>query len=252
MSNIMKIIFGLILFFCFVTKARALECTSSQYLVQSHFRKAYVRSDGTHVSSSQVKAHCKELTRELIFLKDRFKNGIPQDWPHRKEISKKWTESEKQRIIEAVATFPEDIIRDSIEGLYRLNKSKDYPNPATSSDKVITIYDSAFDPNRNISRILAHEFLHHAYRDLAEKNRQDYRRATGWRLELEKDGKIYWVGRESGYVEEDGKLSHEEDFANNVEHFLYDSDKLRKVTPAAYEWIKKHYGEQFKLKEIKK
>lgn len=71
-------------------------------------------------------------------------------------------------------------------------------------------------------------------------------------MELENDRKAYWVGRESGYVEEDGKSSREEDFANNIEHFLYDSDKLKKITPSAYDWIKKHYGEQFKLKEIKK
>jgi hypothetical protein len=71
-------------------------------------------------------------------------------------------------------------------------------------------------------------------------------------MELGPDGKIYWAGRKDGYIEVDGKNSHEEDYANNLEHFLYDPDKLKKVTPSAYDWIKKRFGDSFKLKEEKK
>ena len=40
--------------------------------------------------------------------------------------------------------------------------------------------------------------------------------------------------------------------ADNLEHFLYGPDKLKKVTPEAYVWIKKRFGENFILKERKK
>ena len=71
-------------------------------------------------------------------------------------------------------------------------------------------------------------------------------------IELEPDGKIYWARRKESYIEDDGGSSHEEDYANNLEHFLYNPDKLKKVTPEAYAWIRKHFGESFKLKKGKK
>lgn len=87
----MKVIFIFILAFSSLAGAEVTTCASNQYLVRSHFRKAYIRSDGTHVSASQVKSYCKDLTKELVFLKDRFKDGIPKGWPHKTEKSKKWT-----------------------------------------------------------------------------------------------------------------------------------------------------------------
>ncbi len=60
-----------------------------------------------------------------------------------------------------------------------------------------------------------------------------------------------------GYVRSDGVLvkpsytSPEEDYANNLEYFIYNPDKLKQVTPNAYEWIKKRFGPKLKLKERK-
>ena len=87
---------------------------------------------------------------------------------------------------------------------------------------------------------------------MKESERQDYRRATNWRLELGADQKFYWTGRKNGYVSEDGKNSHEEDYANNIEYFLYNPDKLKEVTPNAYQWIKNRFGETFKSRSEKK
>lgn len=56
----------------------------------------------------------------------------------------------------------------------------------------------------------------------------------------------------NGYTKSDGDFSPEEDYANNLEHFLYSPDRLKKVTPEAYLWLKKRFGEGFKLKERKK
>ena len=56
-----------------------------------------------------------------------------------------------------------------------------------------------------------------------------------------------WIQRKDGYVEEDGKISPDEDFANNVEYFLLESEKLKMITPHAYTWISKHFGANFKL-----
>lgn len=55
------------------------------------------------------------------------------------------------------------------------------------------------------------------------------------------------ISRGTNFVKPDGKISPAEDFANNVEYFLYDPKKLKDVTPHAYTWIKNHFGDSFKL-----
>ncbi len=227
-------------------------CPVGQYQVRGHFRSGYVRSDGVLVRPTQVKTHCRQLSRAYQFTQSRFQKGIPKDWPHRQEKQGVWTDAQKERVIEALEALPDALIHETVKGIYRLRKSKDFPNPATSVDSIIVLYDSAFDSSRNLSRILAHELGHQGYIDLGEKTRQDYRRATGWHLEMEADRNIYWVGRKDGYVEADGNYTHEEDYANNLEYFLFDPDKLKKVTPAAYAWFVKQFCEGFRLKESKK
>lgn len=228
--------------------SQATKCPAGHYLVRGHIRSGYIRSDGTAVRPTTVTAYCKQLTYAYEYAQKRFKKGIPKDWPHRSEKSRSWTEQEKQQVVDALEALPDFLLSDRIESLYRLRKSKDFPNPASNADGIIVIYDTAFTNAIGIERILAHELMHQTYKDLTEKERQDYRRATGWHLEIEPNGKFYWVGRKNGYIADDGKTSHEEDYANNLEYFLYDPDKLKKATPSAYEWIKKKYGNRLKLK----
>lgn len=230
----------------------SLECSAGHYVVRGHPRSGYVRSDGVVVRPTTVKTYCKELTHAYEYSLKRFKKGAPKDWPHRIEKSAVWTESERAQMIEALESLPDFLLSERVEGFYRLKKSKDHPNPASNSDGVIVIYDSAFPNPSGLERILAHELIHQSYIGLSEKERQDYRRATGWHYELETDGKLYWAGRKDGYIADDGKTSPEEDYANNLEQYLYDPDKLKKVTPSAYEWIKKKYGDKLKLKDKKK
>jgi len=227
-------------------------CLAGQYQVKAHRRNGYVKSDGTLVRSTIVKSHCKSFTRASEYLEVRFKNGFPPDWPHKKELPGSWSEEEKERIRDAIEQVPEVLFASEIAGIYRLIKSKDFPNPASSSNSVIVLYDSAFGNSRNLAEIITHELSHQNYLDLKEKERQDYRRATGWQLEMGLDRKFYWGGRKQGYIEDDGAISPEEDYANNLGHFLYNPDRLKKVTPEAYLWIKNRFGESFKLKERKK
>ena len=178
--------------------AFALTCSSGEYLVLGHHRKGYVRSDGTFVKATNVKTHCRSRSRGYEYAIDKFKDGTSLNWPHKGESPRSWSEEDKERVIEALEGLPENLFVDSLSGIYRFKRSKDFP------------------------------------------------------MELAPNGEIYWEGRKSGYIEEDGKLSHEEDYANNVEHFLYDPDNLKKVTLNAYDWIKKHFGGDFKLKGSKK
>lgn len=246
----MKILaFSIVVFYCL--RSHSLECPPGHYVVRGHPRSGSVRSDGAVVSPTTVNSYCKKYTYPYEYAQKRFKKGVPKDWPHGVEKPGVWTESQKEQISEAVEGLPEFLLSDRVEGFYRLKKSKDYPNPASHADGIIVIYDSAFTSLRGIKRILAHELIHQSYKDLSEKEQQDYRRVTGWHYKVEPDRQFYWAGRKDGYIADDGRISHEEDFANNLEHFLFDSDKLKKVTPNAYEWIKKKYGDKLKLKDSK-
>jgi hypothetical protein len=228
------------------------NCPAGQYRVKEHRRSGYTKSNGIFVRPTIVKSHCKFLTKVTEYLERRFKNGIPSTWPHAKERPGSWTEEEKERLRETLEEIPYVLLSKKIDGFYRLKKSKDYPNPATSANGIIVLYDSAFTSSSLLGEIVVHELSYQNYLDLSEKERQDYRRATGWRLELKPDQKFYWEGRKDGYIEEDGDFSPEEDFANNLQHFLYSPDKLKKTTSEAYLWFHKRFGESFKLKEIKK
>ena len=47
------------------------------------------------------------------------------------------------------------------------------------------------------------------------------------------------------FVSDDGRDSPDEDFANNVEFFLFRPEKLKKTSPGVYDWLKKNYGDVF-------
>jgi len=136
---------------------------------------------------------------------------------------------------------------NSIKGIYRFEKSDEFPNQGTWGSHVIALYDTAFDENSNLARILAHELSHQVYKDFPDKIQDQYRDATDW-SRLKVGDKFYDAARWFGFVDDDGKISPTEDFANNVEYFLFEPAKLNAVTPGAYRWIEKHFGDRFKIR----
>lgn len=242
-----------VLIFCLFTGFDLFACPQGKYAVRSHDRGSYYRADGTFVSSAHIKAHCKEFSPSYQYFLDRFKEEISPLWPHKNEKSAPWTEEQKIRVIEALDELPQILKSEKIKGIYRMKKSKDGPNPGAGAEGIIVLYDSAFKNDRNLARILAHELAHQSYYELSEIKRQDYRRATDWKLKASKDLSVfYWVERKSGFVEEDGKNSPQEDYANNLEYFIFSPDKLKEVMPAAYDWFRKEFRNKLKLNQEKK
>lgn len=225
--------------------AQKITCGVGEYLVTGHFRRAYIKADGTSVKATNVVTHCKKLTSGYDFNKI-IKDGLPTEWPHKSEKTQKWTPEEINRLIEAIEGLPDYLKSIYINGIYRLQKSKDFPNPATNSNKAeIALYDEAFSKNRNLSRIVAHELAHQLYGKMTEDEKLDYRMAAGWHTEVE-SGKVYWLPRVTGYIEPDGIESAEEDYANNLEHFVHNSDKLKEISPKIYNWFYKKYPNKTK------
>jgi hypothetical protein len=220
-------------------------CPDGKYFRHAHSRSAYHRADGTFVHATHVSQSCVSKGPGYDFWFPKLKSGIPPNWPH-KEGFAKWTDDERERVLEALDELPPDLRSEYLKGIFRLSKSKDFPNPASHGGHMIILYDTAFGTDRTLARILAHELGHENYNNLTYEAQHDYRMTTGWTLE-EANRKIYWKERPGDFVKDNGRREPEEDYANNLEYFLFDPDVLNKKTPSAFKWMKKHFGDKFKV-----
>ena len=98
------------------------QCPSGLHWVRPHPRRAYTRSDGTHVSATQVRAHCQGNPPAYAVWNPRLKSGFPTKWENKSEKARPWAEDEKERVLEALSVLPDDLLAKSVEGIYRLEK----------------------------------------------------------------------------------------------------------------------------------
>lgn len=224
----------------------ATDCPEGTYFRRAHERSSYYRSDGTFVSAAKVKASCVEKRFGHDFWIRLLKGGKPKDWPH-KETATKWSDNEKERVLEALSVLPEIFQLKSLKGIYRLSKSKDFPNPASHAPNIVVLYDSAFENKRNLARIVSHELAHQIYQQLSAEDRRDYGRVAEWSTEI--IGSLVYIDlKRSGYVEEDSKKDPDEDFANNIEYFLFNRKELEKKSPKVHGWLKRQFGDRLNLR----
>lgn len=224
-------------------------CLSGQHWVTAHHQSAYVRADGTPVSAANVRAHCQANSPAYAVWASRLKGGMPPRWEMRGEHPKIWTDDERERVLEALGALPDVLLNVPPQNIYRLTKSSsDSENPGSGHDNDIALYDPAFDPKQNLSRVLAHELAHKLYDQFGESDAEAYNTTAGWRVKRTDSGARVFVPRMDGFVEEDGEEGPNEDFSNNIEYFLFDPKALHERTPKVYDWIQQKYGKAFKLK----
>ncbi len=237
---------------CSVILAADHSCSEGQHWVRAHKRREYYRADGTFVNATNVASHCQANPEGYIYWAPRLKNGGPFGWIYKKENSKDWTVEERELVLEALNEVPEILRGTSTRGIFRKDKSElGKDNLATSAKGIIVLYDSAFlrpSPTRSLTRILVHELAHEYYRNLDEGQANNYREAAGWlSLSFREEREGPWIATKSKFVEPDGIVAPQEDFANNIEYFLFNPTKLRLNSPDAYEWIQHHLGDKLKL-----
>lgn len=228
--------------------AAAESCPNGSYRVRSSDRKAYYRADGTFVRAAHVESYCRSKSASYLFWSSKLLDGRPDSWPLKKEISTKWTEEQKERLYEAMSEIPSGLWSKSVKGIYRFLKSRDDPNPGSQYFGKIGLYDSAFNLDHRLAAVLAHELAHVLYDDLPPAITDSYENATGWKRTLH-SGIFVYSGRKDGYVEKDGDFSPSEDFANNIEYYLFHPTVLKSKTPAAFEWIKTHLGDKLSKRD---
>jgi hypothetical protein len=156
----MKIkLFFLILIIIPFFNSWAKTCSQSKYLVQSHPRQSYYRSDGTYVTSTTVSSYCRHY-RDDGLLKEQFFRRKPKLWPHQKEKFKKFSK-EKQKIISKILkSIPRILTNVGKLKIYCAKKSEVPNNPATIAPetKTIVLYHSSF--KLNTKRVVVHELAH--------------------------------------------------------------------------------------------
>lgn len=226
-------------------------CPPDQHWVTSHPRRAYTKTDGTFFSATHVNSSCHPNPVGYSKWKDRFLNSKPSYWPRTGEKQKKWTVEERERVLEALADLPEPLLLDSVKEIYRFEKSQDYDkNPASGESGALGVYDAAFNKNANLTRVLAHELAHELFRQFSVADKILCAKAMGWTFKKDEKTEQYRaIPRKSGYVEVDGQLLTTEDFANNIEYFLFNQKRLNEVTPQAAEWIRHKFGDKLKLRK---
>ena len=73
---------------------------------------------------------------------------------------------------------------------------------------------------------------------------KQYKQASGWDST---DGAT--KERKGDFVDPDGKLSPEEDFANNIEFYLFERSTLKTRSPEILKWIDKILAKFLKLEK---
>ena len=231
-ANIASSVF---VFLCFpqeiFANALSSDCGEGQYLVREHYRSGYVRTNGVSVSPARVSAYCRNYATpnppEIHFLKKESQNSRP------------WPIGEKKRIQDAFNKLPQVLTHVGKVTFYRGKKDRVRGNPASvnTEKKEITIYDSIY--KNNFERVIAHELAHILYRHLSNEERKVYSNVAEWK-ELDVKGKKVLVNTRKTIIQPDSGVSPNEDFANNLEYYLFDKKALERKNPKIYQWIKRY------------
>ena len=221
--------------------------------MKAHKQSGYTRGNGTQVTGSSHKAGCQKNPASYAVWNGRLKAGMPANWEFKKEKSKIWSEIEKERVLEALGSLPSLLVNENVSGIYRLKTSAQLEeNPAANFQNAIALYDRAFESKLNVARVLGHEFTHLFYRSLSFAEQFDYAKTAEWKGRVWNeltDSELTLVRK--GIVEEDSQNNPEEDFANNIEYFLFDPKTLKEKSPKVYEWISKKFGDRLRMGSAK-
>lgn len=198
---------------------------------------------GSFMCPQQCDEYCKDPCKKILQdIEKKILSGQPRDWPL-KEMSLKWSPSEIKAVSERISQVPDQIFEPGNFEFYRMAKSVDFPNPATNantSPPAIVLYDTAFSQRYDLTRVIFHEMTHVFYQKMPASLKDNYNLKMNW--VLVDPIKNRWISRKDSFVKENGKISAEEDFANNLEYFLFDSKKLREVNGNAFDWMKDQFN----------
>jgi hypothetical protein len=221
----------------------SVKCGQNESRVAAHYRRGYFRGDGTFVSAANVKEHCRSRSAAYEYWYPKLKNQRPEFWGFPNEKSTDWTAEEWERILEILEVLPPLFRELSPSGIYRMKKSQEPANPASTTFGTVVLYDIAFAKDYKLALVLTHELAHRLYQELSPALQNSFRVAADWRIE---NGTTVPGRPKKGFLRENGMLSPMEDFSDDIASYLHHPNKLKQVAPKIYRWIDETLGAKLK------
>jgi hypothetical protein len=226
----------LLLLILFIPKAYSVECQWWQIKVSASDVDKHPRQQTT-VRQHPRAGHCRNKWKDADIHIKQFSDKPIIGWSHKGEVFKKWTRDEIQIILEILPTLPAwtEIPNYNFR---RAKDSKYKGNPATSEliNKSIILYDQFFK-EKNKKSIIVHESSHHIYKKLGPDGVKEFVDLSGWKLEVDKAGKVYEIPPKV-LIKPDSSVSKEEDFSNHVEEFYTSPETYAKKYPEIHQFLK--------------
>jgi hypothetical protein len=228
----------------------ASTCPEGEYWISPHVRAGYFRYDGVKVSPADVRGHCRINPRGYEKWHQRLSNERPKVWGYKNEKSKIWTADEAERVYDAIAILPKQLLELSKVEIHRMTESISKENPATSNFENIVLYDLAFKHKVPLEQILTHELAHVLYYTLDRDQIKEFAHSADWKS-VQSSSNVWVTKNDKIFIEKDSRSSVIEDFANHIEHYLFKNESLKKSSQESYHWINKTFGKEFKIQEKK-
>ena len=217
----MKCFVVFLLTFGSISASYAGKCREGQFPVRSHPRNAYIKTDGTAVSATQVKEQCRPY-RTLTKPEPNFTTRAPKNWPNPNEKFKGWTKEEEIKIRSILEKLPKSIT--NIGKITFLRSTEKSPNPSVSNseNQIIVIYDSIF--SHDLSRVISHELAHIYWDSLDYKKKEEFRTAAEWKVN--RDGQTLSLQRKKVSIQ-DSYTGPDEDFSNLIELHIQNANNFK-------------------------
>lgn len=200
----------------------------------------------TFSCSQECEKFCNTECAHDIYWKSKIKDGRPEKWEPPTEKPTSWTNQEKEKLQAVLGQLPDVFKKFAFKGFYRMQRSGAIGNPGSiaESGQEIVVYNIAFDgPGLSLDKIIAHELAHAIFLNFSKREIKDYERSLGWNVVSKGQA------RSGPFISTGARENVDEDFANNVEYFLFAPEDLKSKVPKAYSWILNKFSKNFKLKE---
>lgn len=176
----------------------------------------------------------------------QIRSGRPEGWPNDSEMSAPWTTGDREILASALGQLPGDFKTKNLKGIFRMKKSIEIINPGTTTDGAIALYDRAFGGPFSLGRVVAHELAHLYYSAMKQDQQRGYLNLAGW--EFQGRGRPMKPNEDRQFVNKDAMSSPEEDFAHNVDTYLFEPNRLKSLSPKIFKWVENHFSKKFSLK----
>lgn len=157
---------------------------------------------------------------------------------------KKFSNDEYNSVATALSRLPKTWRPQVLKAIIKANRPIDLTailTPASSTEEQIILYKRAFTlSGGDLTRVLAHEVTHLLMEKEWSKLFLQYKKEFVWKEDKPRLG---------DFVEPDGKMSAEEDLANNIEYYIIDSSTLKEKSPKIHVWIEKNLKHNLELQK---